>query len=73
MRITTTIDDELAKRAQTAAKAREESLSAFVSEAVRLRLEQLERDAAFREIEALVGKGFAKDSYRESLRELRDT
>ena len=73
MRITTTIDDDIAKQAQAVAEARLESLSAFVSEAVRLRLEQLEQEAAFEELQALVGEGFAEEGYRQSLRSLRDT
>lgn len=72
MRITTTIDDDLAKQAQKAAEAREESLSAFVSEAVRFRLEQLEQEQAFEVLQSLVDKDFAKDSYKESLRAIRD-
>ena len=72
MRITTTIDENLAKQAQETAEARQESLSAFVSEAVRLRLEQLEQESAFEALQSLVGKGFAKDDYKEVLRDIRD-
>ena len=72
MRITTTLDTDLAKQAQAKAEALRESLSAFVSKAVRMRLEQLEQDAAYRDLEALVKPDFAKESYRQSLRDLRD-
>lgn len=73
MRVTTTIDDQLAKQAQTKARSLNESMSAFVSKAVRLRLEQLEEAAAYAELEALVGKGFAEKNYKEALRDMRDT
>ena len=73
MRVTTTIDEALAERARQVAKSLNKSMSAFVSEAVRLRLEQLEQDNAYRELEGLVGEGFAKDSYKQSLRDMRDT
>lgn len=73
MRITTTLDSELARQAQAKAEALQESLSAFVSEAVRMRLEHLEQDAAYRDLEALVGPGFAKETYKQSLRNMRDT
>lgn len=72
MRVTTTIDDALVEQAQSVAKSLNKSLSAFVSEAVRLRLEQLEQDAAYSELEALVSEGFAKESYKQSLRDMRD-
>ena len=72
MRVTTTIDDQLAQQAQTKARSLNESMSAFVSKAVQLRLEQLERAAAYAALEELVGEGFADDSYKETLREMRD-
>ncbi len=73
MRITTTLDDQLASEAQTKARSLNESMSAFVSKAVKLRLEQLEEDEAYVALEALVGEGFAKPTYKEALREIRDT
>ena len=72
MRVTTNLDDDLAKQLQARAEALQESLATFVSEAVRLRLEHLEQEAAYRDLEALVGEGFAKKSYKQSLRASRD-
>ena len=72
MRVTTTIDDQLAKQAQIKARSLNESMSAFVSKAVQLRLEQLEEASAYEALEKLVGEGFADDGYREALREMRD-
>lgn len=72
MRVTTTMDDHLAEQAQSKARSLNESMSAFVSKAVQLRLEHLEEEAAYRELEALVGEGFAEEGYKETLREMRD-
>ena len=72
MRVTTTIDDQLAKEAQAKAQSLNESMSAFIAEAVKLRLEQLGEAAAHAELEALVGEGFAEPTYKEVLREVRD-
>ena len=72
MRITTTLDEALAKEAQKTAKRLDESMSAFVSEAVRLRLEKLKKEAAFKELKTLVRPDYALESYKESLRQLRN-
>lgn len=72
MRVTTTMDDQLAERVQSEARSLNESVSAFVAAAVRLRLEQLEEAAAYAALEDLVGEGFAKKSYKQVLRDMRD-
>ena len=72
MRVTTTLDDRLAKQAQQKARSLNESMSAFVSEAVRLRLEQLEWTEAVEQLNDLVGDDFVKDDYQQAIRDMRD-
>ena len=72
MRVTTTLDDRLAEQAQQKARSLNESMSAFVSEAVRLRLEQLEWTEAVEQLNDLVGDDFVKDDYQQAIRDMRD-
>ena len=59
--VTITLENELAKEARVEAARRDVSLSAFCSEALRIRLNRTrvkDRRLAFAEISHLLGKGF---------------
>ena len=64
MRVIITIDDELVQKARATASKQQKSLSAFISETVRLRIERLEREQAFRILENLRSDDFAKENYK---------